>query len=57
MIVHVLMDDVVPDHLDFIGDIGIYDLHIAVIVLHSQTQHTQEHFVTCRCVNAHPITF
>ena len=29
MIVHVLMDDVVQDHLDFIGAIGIYDLHIA----------------------------
>ena len=49
MIVHVLMDDVVQDHLNFIGAIGIYDLH-------GQTQHTQEHFVTCRCVNAHPIT-
>ena len=51
------MDDVVQDHLYFYGAIGIYDLHIAVIVLYSQTQHTQEHFVTCRCVNAHPITF
>lgn len=56
MIVHVLMDCVVQDHLDFIGAIGIYDLHIAVIVLRSQTQHTLKHFISCRYVNAHPIT-
>ena len=51
------MDDVVQDHLDLIGTIGIYGLHIAIIVLHRQTQHTREHFVTCRFVDAHPITF
>ena len=33
IIVHILIDDVIQDHLDLIGAIGIYDLHIAVIVL------------------------
>ena len=35
MIVHILIDDVIQDHLDLIGAIGIYDLHIAVIDLRS----------------------
>ena len=51
------MAGVVQDHIDVIVVIGIYDLRIAVIILHSQTQLPKGCFIPYRCVNAHPITF